>query len=405
VCGALVFATPAAAWVSQTLFSPASYYGQGVALAGNARGAAAAVFPSGHGLRLAFARPGRPFGRSRFIPGSQGGRYARVAIDASDNVLVTWSYFDETDPAPPSSRDEGCCNSARMTVRTAGSGHLRRVQNLAPEGHDVFIGAASIANGRVAVAWQQGGRIRARFAPRGRRLERAGSVTAPGAALAVTPSRRGAAVTYNTYLTGSAAIREFQLGRSGRVSRPRTVLGGLPEFPYITFASNAHGDQVALWSADSSARYAALRRRGGRFRVRKVGGGGGYGITAVSISPGGDSAMVAWARSKGIRIATGRPGRRIGAARTIATPAGGAGGLGVAVNDSGRAVLEWDQYRDDGSYQLLAAFRSPKGRLRGRHTLSTRYALSPYAAIDARGRARVTWAGYDSVFAALGSYP
>jgi hypothetical protein len=399
---ALVLASPAAAWVPQRLSPNGSENG---ALVTNERGDAAAVFVTSKALRLAVARPGRKFGPSEFVPGSNGARSPRLAIDESGNVVIVWSYFDESDPDPPSSRDEGCCLSARMTVRTAGSGHFRRVQNLAPEGRQLYPATPAIAHGRVAVAWGHGSRTYARFAPRGRRLERAGSVKGFDAVQAVLPTRRGARVTYTVNEAGSLAIREFHLGRLGQVTPARTLVAGLP-FIAVDMATNARGDQAATWGGYTAPRYAAVRSNGGRFRVRRVGPSGDFVGESVAISPDGRAAIVAWTQRGRVRIASARHESRFGSARLFAGPPGYASNIRVAVNDSARAVVEWNvSLRVTGAYDVFAAFRAPGGRQFGRRRVAKGYTAPLSAAIDGRSRARVMWSDYTNVFAARGLFP
>jgi hypothetical protein len=327
-----------------------------------------------------------------------------VAIDESGNVLVVWSYFDGTAPAPPGDRDEGCCNAVRMTVRSASSGHFRRSQNLVPEGHDVRVGAIAIVAGRVAVAWAQASRIRARFAPRGRRLEAAGSVRGYGFAIGVAPSRRGARVTLQRLLNRGSEIREFQLGRR-RVSTVRTLVTSLPPFADVAMATNARGDQVASWGTKSGWRYAAVRRHGGRFRARRVGRGSEFDYTSAAVSPDGRAGVVSWTTGGHIRIATRTGGGRFGAARSFAMPPRYASLITSAVDDAGRAVVAWSQLSADAPDRMVAALLSPRGRQLHRRQLDSSYVSGLTAAIDGRGRARVVWTDFSNVLAARASYP
>jgi hypothetical protein len=407
---ALAAAAPAAAWAPQQLFSGGGQFSQSVSLSGNERGRAAAAFVSRGGIRLALARPGSPFARSVSVPGSQGGMDPRVDIDERGNVLVVWGYFDGTEFPGINDRDEGCCVGARMTVRAARSGHFRRFQNLTPKGRDAYVGAAAIVSGRVAVAWSNGfDRIRARFAPRGRRLGGTGSIANSDSPLAVRPSRTGATVTVEKGLSKNTSIREFKVGRGGGVSRLRTVLRGLPAYTDLDFATNSRGDQVASWSSFRAPLYVAVRRRGQRFRVRRLAKRVTAGASSVAISPDGGSAIAAWVTRKGgdLRVAARRRGGAFGKPRPFATPPGYASGVQTAVDDAGRALFEWEHTRGSGYPRVFAAFRSPRGRqLRRRRMLfGNTFMQSGAAAIDARGRGHVVWQDGAHVYAARASYP
>lgn len=403
---ALGSAAPCAqAWRSQRLFT-GSDFDQSVALAANGRGDAAAAFEDSRGVRLALARSGRQFGRSKRVPGSQSGRDPKVAIDESGNVLVVWSYNDGTAPPRPFDRDEGCCLGARMTVRNARNGHFRAVQNLTSEGHDLYVGAAAIAAGRVAIAWSEGGtRIRVRVAPRGRRLGRPGSVRGYGYVLGVSPSRSGATVTWYHPDTRSS-IREFRVRRDGRLVARRWLLQGLPEYVDIAMATSSRGDQVASWGDGRGGVIGAVRRHGGSFHVSRL-GDEEASSTGVAISRR-RAAIVAWTTSTGRLVtASARGGRRLPRGRRFGTPRGRASDVSVAVNDVGRAVLLWNQQPPHGRSHGYVAYRSSTGHELGRHRFASGVAYQTGSAvtIDARSRARVLWDDFSSVFAVRGRYP
>src|SRR5436309_3346905 len=153
---ALLPASAVASWgPRQRLSSGGDDHGEDVTLVGNARGDAVAAWRDGLGIRVAFARHGKAFGRPRYAPGGRHGRDPSVAIDSQGNAVVVWTYFANTSPPDPEERDEGCCSGAQMTVRSAASGRMRRAQALTPKGHEVGPVAATISHGRVGLAWDQ----------------------------------------------------------------------------------------------------------------------------------------------------------------------------------------------------------------------------------------------------------
>jgi hypothetical protein len=79
-------------------------------VAGNAQGDAAVVFQGTRGLQIALARGGGPFGPARAVRGGKGGSAPNIALDERGNVLVLWSYFDNSQPYGPAEyRSYGCC--------------------------------------------------------------------------------------------------------------------------------------------------------------------------------------------------------------------------------------------------------------------------------------------------------
>ena len=395
-------AAPAAAWAPQRLFTGGDFFQQTVALAQNTRGDAAVVFQDLRAVRLAVARPGHRFSRPRRVPGSRGGANARVAIDEQGDVLVAWEYDDGTAPEVPEDRDSGCCVGVRMTVRDGRSGHFRRVQRLTPTGHDIILGDMAINHGRVALGWSEGAsRVRARFAGRHRRLGKTGSVRGYGEVEGVAASRTGATVTYAHYSSSSTSVREFHLTRGGRVARRRTVLAGLPEFEEVALATNRRGDQALSWGGDLEALRVGVRRRGGRFHLRRV-AEGRVQLAKLAIASSG-AAVAAWrTRSNRLMVTARRPGHRFGRPRHFATGRIDDSDIAVAVNDAGRAVIAWERRRG-----VVAAFRSPAGRALSRHRVGPGFVEdgSHTAAIDARGDARLVWEDLEHVRAARGRYP
>jgi hypothetical protein len=399
---ALVGAAPAmAGWSEPQRLAVGQERFEDVALAGNTHGDAAAVWENGRGISIAFARRGRLFGAPTSIPGGRDGFSPKVAIDEKGNVLVLWSYFDNTSPGHPELRDEGCCNGIRLTMRSVAGGRFRRVQALTPVGRDVSSTALAIVNGRVGVAWGEFGlsaSIGARFARAGHRLGRAVHFRHPGEAVGIALLGSGPAVTFSRFDSGGMSLHELRV-RNGRVTAVRTLLSGLPEFADFAVATNAHGDQAVGWvtSADLGGPvYAGARGAAGRFRVRRVASHNGPVFAPrVAIAPSG-AVIVAWGTAGGRLLAAGRrPRGRFGLARQFGATVGRGfiDDVQVGVDSSGRSVIGWTQEGPGAVEHLHAAFRSRAGRatLTRDFGPATDLGVQGTAALDARGRARVLW--------------
>jgi hypothetical protein len=410
---ALLLAAPASArpWHTQLLSKSSSGF-EDVALAGNARGDAAAVFERGSAIAVAFARRGHRFGKAKIVPSSGGGDAPKVAIDEQGNVLVLWNYFDEFEDDDIESRDEPCCTGTLMTVRSARTGHFRRVQALTPPGDEVTVGAFAIAHGRVGVAWSEGPFIRARFAARGKRLDPIVQVIAAGEALSVSLAHGARRVTYVRYGANVSSIREFG-ARKGRAVGRRKLAAGLPDFANVSVATNARGQQVAAWQRSekesTSPVYLAVRERGGKFKRRLVSHRGAFGVPRLAIARSG-AAVAAWPTTRGALLASSKPpGGRFGIAsrfdrngrRTEVSS------VQLAVNSVGLAVIGWTQQQRGHSEKVFGAFRTAFGprtrprRLGGVETLGAQGS----AAIDSHDRARLLWRQGGKVKAARARYP
>src|SRR3954447_14723420 len=107
---ALAAASPAgAAWTRQQVASSAPDYIHSATIARNERGHAALVFSDAGGLHVSVAEPGPEFGRPRRVPRSGGGGgYERLAVDEHGNVLLGWTYNDESQPPRRSTAPRGC---------------------------------------------------------------------------------------------------------------------------------------------------------------------------------------------------------------------------------------------------------------------------------------------------------
>jgi hypothetical protein len=97
-----------------------------IAVATAPSGHAVAVWESRSGLlRVAVARPGRPFGRSREIPGSQLNGIdddVRVAVAPNGRAIVALEYLDGTVGEEVELRSEGCCRGTKVAIVSPGGG-------------------------------------------------------------------------------------------------------------------------------------------------------------------------------------------------------------------------------------------------------------------------------------------
>jgi hypothetical protein len=406
-------ASAAASWgPRQTLVSNGGGYGQGVALAGNARGDAIAAWEGSHGIRVAFARGGRAFGHAHPLKGAGDGSYPRVAIDGQGNALVLWSYFDNTEPERPGQRDYGCCFGVRLSVRNAKTGHYRPAQLLTPIGHEVFRPAYAIENGRIGVAWNQdfSTRIHARFGSRGHRLGHRVPVGGGAYPIALALLRSGPAVTYLGAGQRRASLHQVRV-RHGRAVRSRRVSRRFSAYVDIAAATNARGQQVvALTPFDSDAYpfYAGARSVGGSFHLRRLSGAPSAFEPRAAIGPSG-AAVVAWHTSLGkIFTAAGRPGKRFGPARPFGKRPKDTyvAAMHLAVDALGRGVLAWvDGPPGSNAAQARGAFRSRGGRIVEARNLGRADNVGQDPTLDRRGRARVIWRNAETVRAIRARFP
>jgi hypothetical protein len=415
---AALLALPAAAVAGwrppETLSIGSPRYVEDVTVAGNSRGDAVAAWQGRSSVAFAYAHRGGPFGGVHEIPGGHGGSAPRVAIDEQGNALVAWSYFDGTDPARPSQRDDGCCFGVRVNVRNAATGRFRRAQTLTPKGHDLSTPAVAIRRGQVALAWTQdaNANVYARAAPRGHRLGRAVHVHGGREALDVALLKDGPFVTYLGNGSRSVRVHEFRV-RHGRAAHKRTLSRRLSVYADASVATNASGAQAVAVSAGFGARspiYAGVRAPGGRFRMRRVARGSLPSSPRVAIARSG-AALVGWNLYAGkIFTASRRPGKQFGAARQFGRTHAGdlISGLQIAVDRLGRGVVGWVQSRTVSSGRAHAAFRSrAAGRALQSRDLGPADTMGSEgkAALDEHGRARLIWRKGAAVVAGRGRFP
>ena len=412
VLATLLLASPASArWHVQRVGGHSSGY-EDVALAGNARGDSAVAFDKGGEIALAIAHRGHRFGRAHRVPGSAAGSAPNVAIDEQGNVLVLWNYFDGFEEEDFESRDGPCCNGTKATVRYAHGRHFRHVQPLTPPGHEVTAEAWAIERGRVGVAWSELGRLRARFAARGRPLGRTVNARGEATGLGVSLAHGARRVTYALYGAHATSIREFHV-RAGRAVGRRTLARGLPEGAYVAMATNARGDQAVAWQPGDYvhpiAVHLAVRGRGGRFHSRVVSHDGPVDSAPVVAIGRSGAAVAAWPTPRGkLLVSSRRPGGRFGVARRFDRNARGTFVLGVevAVDAFGRSVIGWTQHRPDRVARFFGAFRSPSGTRSRARAFGSAYDVGTQrsAAIDAFGRARLVWRAPSGVKVARAPY-
>jgi hypothetical protein len=415
---ALALAAPASAGASwgprQTLDTKGTAFAEDVALAGNARGDAVAAWEGRHGIAVAFARRGKAFRHFRYAPHSGAGSAPQVAIDDQGNALVLWSYFDNTDPGDPESRDEGCCMGVQLTVRNARTGRFRPRQNLTPIGHDVGTSAVAIRGGKIGVAWSQdfGSGIFARFARRGHRLGRRVQLKRGDSPVGLALLKSGPAVTYVGIGNGRARLREFRV-RHGRAVRDRNVSPFFSESADFDVATNARGQQVAAWVSSDGTRgvpvHAGVRAAGGRFRMRRVSRRAPAFEPSVAIAPSG-AALLAWRTYQGEIFTAGRrAGKRFALARKFGKTVrnGDISELQIAVDSLGRSVLGWLQSRPGTNGHARGAFRSARGRKLQPRDLGRADELGNQAtaALDAHGRARLIWRRASTVRVTRARFP
>jgi hypothetical protein len=396
----LAAAAPAdASWgPRQQLSTGSSDFSDDVALAGNARGDAIAAWEGRRGIQVAFARRGKRFGKPHYVPGADDGTVPYVAIDASGNALIMWTYFDNTQPEDIEERDSGCCNGVRLTVRSARSGHFRSRQTLTAPGLEVDLTAFAIRSGRIGIAWNESedARVFARFGAAGHRLGREVRVSGADSPEAVSLLSRGTGeVTYSGSGRGRARLLEFRV-RRGRVVSRRRVSPAFPADAGLSVASNVRGQEVAAWSTTNGSRvgrvYAGTREPSGSFRFRRVSRRAPADSQSVAIAPSG-AGLVAWNTFYGEIFAANRlRGGVFHQARRFGPKLRGhaINDVEIAVDSLGRAVVGWTR---TGPGHVVGAFRSARGRLLGRYDLGSGEELGSQAtaALDAHGRARLIW--------------
>jgi hypothetical protein len=415
---ALAAASPASAgW---TLERVAAHIGTGgygdLTLAGNARGDTALLFETSHGLSLALARPGGGFGQARAVPHAGvrqvgGDSNLGVAIDEHGSALVIWTENDHTRRAPPSSRDDDCCERVRVALLRAGSKRFSGPKTISPAGIDAFPQAFSLVNGRVGVAWREGSEVAARFSPRGLRLGPAVRATGDRA-LAAMPLRNGPVLTFfrSHYVGGLVerwSVWDLRAGGAGapvvrkRFSRTSTL-------PTPDLAADARGDQALTWSEQVGTGgyrvFAAARSRNAPFHPRRVSGQVSVDELHVAIGPTG-AAAAAWTDGQQLFTASRRAGRPFGNGVGFGPRQTGVffDDIQIACNASGLAFVAWRQEKGQAFEHQHAAFRSRGGRMVNDRDFGrvSNYGSPHVTAIDDHGDARLAWAN-DAVYAARG---
>jgi hypothetical protein len=400
VAAAIVGAAPAAAqdWKTQRLT------GESGALAGNERGDAVLAVQRAGRVLIARARRGGAFGAPRTIRGSRGAVQPRVAIDSTGTALVFWNYFDGTETEEEvGAYDVPCCRGVKVAI-VGSSGHVRRVQTLMRRGIEIYaVEAFSVAAGRVAVAWTTGANHYVRVAGRGRRLGPPVRLRTEGDVVAVTPTARGPDVTLALSEGDGKRIVEYRV-RRGRLGRARELASVVDGYG-VAVAANERGDQVAAWGSSGTSIFIATRRRSERFEVHEVAHAARvYTMPTVAIAPSG-AGVAAWENGGGQIVAAGSlPGQPFGEAREFFSGGGDrtVGQLSLAVNSTGRALISFPRDPLSGEPTIWAAFRSRRGARFGLHDFgaANEYGAPPEGAVDARGRARLSWLSQGFVRAA-----
>jgi hypothetical protein len=416
----LAGASPAvAAWRTQRVATDRSADFGLVGMAGNGRGDAALVYEEDNGIALAVARPGRPFAAPRLLPRS--GDYSnvdQVAIDERGNVVVVWNYNDGSQPDPIDVRGEGCCERLRIALLKRGSRHVEGPRTLGAPGLDSYLGALSIVNGRIGVAWSDdSGSVVARFSRRGLTLGRAVRVIADNA-LSAVPLRTGPVFTFVRESFGSDESETWTLHElrivHGRARAPRRVFARHSDFAEVAAGSNASGSQVLAWTEPTATRgvsalYAGVRKLGGGIHPRRIARGRRLSAPSVDIAPSGAAIATASHGDREMYVGARRPGHAFGLARRFGPLVRGGyiEDVDVAVNSAGRALIVWTNAFSTRASHLRAAFRSRGGRRVGLHDFGggALGGVLPQIALDRHGGGRVAWHRVETIRAGRSPFP
>jgi hypothetical protein len=381
-------------WAAQRLGAPASLDGP-PAVATSSSGLSVALVGSGVDYRVGgvaalvvrVARLGRRFGTPRVVAASQSrpGRAspsdARVVIGARGRALLLWTSVDESQPAPPYSREEDCCRRLWAAVRDE-SGRLRPGTQLSAPGGPATSVVGSVRGRRTAVAWRDTAGIRVALSDARGRFARPATVAREGQLLAVRIARGHPRVAV---LHASGAVAELRPTVHGTTRR---LLGAFPPRTSVQAVSSANGYLLLVGTREEGLQpFGVLRlahgRPGRRLRFANVRVRGLYGLQAAAMAADGRALVLAGGRASRstkeslVMVPVGRRGRP-GRVRAVPRSADWQPAyLAVAASSSGGALLA------SASYQLDSRSRPRRQRL-----------FAWRLGLDGRGARRITVARY-----------
>lgn len=383
------------------------------ALASDARGDVVSAWGSGKGILATTGRIGR-LTRPVALPGSHTriGLQITLAVARRGGAAVAWRACDAF------TGSEDCPGRVKVALRRPGS---RRWHTQVVSRRGERVRRAQVAfgpDGQAELAWVGSGRVKAAFAPRGRRFgpARSVSVREPAFLQSLAVDRHGRAVV--TWKTGEPeavhdrsaydTLRAATSSRRGRFGSPRTVASIDPNGEdLLAVSTDAEGGQISLTQRGSGAPYLSPLS----YDVRSRASGEPFGAPqtisdpaqqpdvvqtpALAEAAGGD-AYVAWARGPSIEVLHRPSGGAFAAPQTVVTSSDGTRAIApdLAVSPGGQALGAF-RVPDDGDTFRFNAARGGAGGFAAAAPFSERLPTSldvfPAVAVGDGGNAVALW--------------
>jgi RTX calcium-binding nonapeptide repeat (4 copies) len=338
-------------------------------------------------------------------PAGASGSAPRIASDGAGKIAVVWR------------ESNGDTSSIRAAVRTAGGVWQPSQRLSAPAVATESPKIAMDSLGNAVAVWQRSSGhdsvVEAAIRPAGGTWSEPQDLSTPGelaynadvaasagrvtAIWTVLRERRTSIESSSRMVTGSWAPAETVSGPVGNASEPK-------------LAMDAQGGAVAVWRwSDGSflVVQAAVRSEHGSWSPPEVLSGPGRSASQLHVAMDAEgNAVVGWLRYNGSWVAAQVTQRPAGGSwelpHNLSERGANAGGLDLAMNSRGEAVVTWVQGRFASNADLWSSFRSAGSSGWARVGVTQAWSgLQARVALDEAGNATAVWGGSATVSASF----
>jgi hypothetical protein len=355
----VVFPSAAAGELKPLDISPAGASGSAASIASDGAGNIAVVWRESNGdtssIRAAVRTAGGVWQPSqRLSTPAAATESPKIAMDSLGNAVAVWQ------------RSSGHDSVVEAAIRPAG-GTWSEPQDLSLPGEVAYNADVAASAGRVTAIWE------------------------------VLRERRTIIESSSRMVTGSWAPAETVSGPLGNASEPK-------------LAMDAQGGAVGVWRwSDGSflVVQAAVRSEHGSWSPPEVLSGPGRSASQPHVAMDAEgNAVVGWLRYNGSWVAAQVTQRPAGGSwevpHNLSERGANAGGLDLAMNSRGDAVVTWVQGRFASNADLWSSFRPAGSSGWARVGVTQAWSgLQARVALDAQGNATAVWGGSFTVSASF----
>jgi Ca2+-binding RTX toxin-like protein len=338
-------------------------------------------------------------------PDGASGSAQGIVSDGAGNIAVVWREADADS------------SSIRAAFRPAGQGWDPSQRISAPAAETESPRLAMDSLGNTVAVWQRStghdSVVQAAIRPAGSTWSEPQDLSTPGEAAfnADVTAKAGRVTAIWTALRDRRTVVESSSRTiAGSWAPAQTVSAPTGNASDPVVAMDAQGGAVASWRSSDGAFllvHAAVRLDDGSWSEPEVLSGPGRGASEPLIAMDAEgNAVVAWLRYNGSWIASQVARRPAGGSwelpHNLSERGANAGGLDLAMNSRGDAVITWAQGRFASSGDLWSSFRPAASNRWNRVPVTRAWpGLQARVALDEQGNATVVWGGAYTISASF----